>query len=412
MCLQAWRAWPRSRCPGPGCWRPRTSPGTSWPAAGSTRPRRWPSWTSRSVPAASAVRSTYSLLQWYFGPGDSPFLQWVPGSGTQPQSVDSRAGAGDNLFRSRIQVRTRGLVHVLCDVTRGLVHVLCYVTRGLVHVLCDVTRGLVHVLCVVTRGAVAGAARVPEHHGGGGGGHGVQSAAGDTWPPNTATCHVLLPGGARAAAQRAPVRLLHLQGGHLLHRAPVQPHPHHLRWVPRVPCHVCHVSRLLQTPGWAPRCTTWRSRPWRWCSAACSRSTPSRASPSRSTRSRGPAPRRPRSPPPRCAAGWCTTWRWTRASPRPSSRCRLCSPAPWRYPAPSSPWRRTPCTAPRTSGINLKFLNFDTNWRSLIVFWHVSRTSASHVYSSEVRSWPSHVAALLLCCAACHLGPILGTTWQ
>ena len=140
--------------------------------------------------------STYSLLQWYFGPGDSPFLQWVPGSGTQPQSVDPRAGAGDNLFRSRIQVRTRGLVHVLC---------------------------------VVTRGAVAGAARVPEHHGGGGGGHGVQSAAGDTCPPNTATCHVLLPGGARAAAQRAPVRLLHLQGGHLLHRAPVQPHPHHLR---------------------------------------------------------------------------------------------------------------------------------------------------------------------------------------
>ena len=155
----------------------------------------------------TAVCSTYSLLQWYFGPGDSPFLQWVPGSGTQPQSVDPRAGAGDNLFRSRIQVRTRGLVHVLCDVTRGLVHVLC----------------------VVTRGAVAGAARVPEHHGGGGGGHGVQSAAGDTCPPNTATCHVLLPGGARAAAQRAPVRLLHLQGGHLLHRAPVQPHPHHLR---------------------------------------------------------------------------------------------------------------------------------------------------------------------------------------
>ena len=68
--------------------------------------------------------STYSLLQWYFGPGDSPFLQWVPGSGTQPQSVDTRAGAGDNLFRSRIQVRTRVLVHVLCDVTRGLVHVL------------------------------------------------------------------------------------------------------------------------------------------------------------------------------------------------------------------------------------------------------------------------------------------------
>ena len=61
MCLQAWRAWPRSRCPGPGCWRPRTSPGTSWPAAGSTRPRRWPSWTSRSVPAASAVRSTAAL---------------------------------------------------------------------------------------------------------------------------------------------------------------------------------------------------------------------------------------------------------------------------------------------------------------------------------------------------------------
>ena len=158
-------------------------------------------------PCSTQHCSTYSLLQWYFGPGDSPFLQWVPGSGTQPQSVDTRAGAGDNLFRSRIQVRTRGLVHVLCDVTRGFIHVLCDVTRS----------------------AVVGATRVPEHHGGGGGGHGVQSAAGDTCPPNTATCHVLLPGGARAAAQRAPVRLLHLQGGHLLHRAPVQPHPHHLR---------------------------------------------------------------------------------------------------------------------------------------------------------------------------------------
>ena len=27
-------------------------------------------------------------IKWYHGPGDSPFLQWVPGSGGEPQTVN------------------------------------------------------------------------------------------------------------------------------------------------------------------------------------------------------------------------------------------------------------------------------------------------------------------------------------
>ena len=39
----------------------------------------------------------------YHGPGDSPFLQWVPGAGGPPQTVNRRAEEG-NLFRNRIKV--------------------------------------------------------------------------------------------------------------------------------------------------------------------------------------------------------------------------------------------------------------------------------------------------------------------
>ena len=44
-------------------------------------------------------------FQWYFGEGDSPFLQWVPGSGQTPQTVDN-----NNKFKQRLQVIARTIL--------------------------------------------------------------------------------------------------------------------------------------------------------------------------------------------------------------------------------------------------------------------------------------------------------------
>jgi len=43
-------------------------------------------------------------IKWYFGPGDSPFLQWVPGSGSPPQTVDIHRGS-QNQFKNRLKVK-------------------------------------------------------------------------------------------------------------------------------------------------------------------------------------------------------------------------------------------------------------------------------------------------------------------
>ena len=45
-----------------------------------------------------------TIFQWYFGPGDSPFLQWVPGSGSPPQTVDIHRGS-QNQFKNRLKVK-------------------------------------------------------------------------------------------------------------------------------------------------------------------------------------------------------------------------------------------------------------------------------------------------------------------
>ena len=52
----------------------------------------------------------YLLTIRYHGPGDSPFLQWVPGAGGPPQTVNRRAEEG-NLFRNRIKVTFSDITH-------------------------------------------------------------------------------------------------------------------------------------------------------------------------------------------------------------------------------------------------------------------------------------------------------------
>ena len=44
------------------------------------------------------------IFQWYFGPGDSPFLQWVPGSGSPPQTVNIHSTT-QNQFKNRLKVK-------------------------------------------------------------------------------------------------------------------------------------------------------------------------------------------------------------------------------------------------------------------------------------------------------------------
>ena len=55
------------------------------------------------------ISSEYSMLdiKWYFGPAEEPFLQWVPSSGREPQTVGRR-------FRSRVNTS-----HTLTNTTHG-----------------------------------------------------------------------------------------------------------------------------------------------------------------------------------------------------------------------------------------------------------------------------------------------------
>ena len=55
------------------------------------------------------ISSEYSMLdiKWYFGPAEEPFLQWVPSSGREPQTVGRR-------FRSRVTTS-----HTLTNTTHG-----------------------------------------------------------------------------------------------------------------------------------------------------------------------------------------------------------------------------------------------------------------------------------------------------
>ena len=119
-------AWPRWSWPARPWSSQVTSPGTSWPAAASTPRPRWRSSTSSGkywqrstfiltndqyqcnrpsmILLANQEASFWLLIHLrYHGPGDSPFLQWVPGAGGPPQTVNRRAEEG-NLFRNRIKV--------------------------------------------------------------------------------------------------------------------------------------------------------------------------------------------------------------------------------------------------------------------------------------------------------------------
>ena len=55
------------------------------------------------------ISSEYSMLdiKWYFGPAEEPFLQWVPSSGREPQTVGRR-------FTSRVTTS-----HTLTNTTHG-----------------------------------------------------------------------------------------------------------------------------------------------------------------------------------------------------------------------------------------------------------------------------------------------------